>query len=129
MARIGARGWAWGIAAAATISQVAWVLFLWHHLDQVPTPVADQLPVHVASLALLATIPVVGALILTRHPRHMVAWVLTLAAATAWVGTRAARWRPSRGPVRFRCPSPVPDPGVGGGYAAGRGRFGGATRR
>ncbi len=89
MARIGARGWAWGIAAAATLSQVAWVLFLWHHLDQVPTPVADQLPVHVASLALLATIPVVGALILTRHPRHMVGWVLTLAAATAVVDAGA----------------------------------------
>jgi len=89
MARTNARIWAWGIAAAAAVSQFAWVAFLWLHLDRVPASVANQLPIQVESLVLVASIPVVGALIVSRHPRHPVGWVLLIAAGSSVVDAAA----------------------------------------
>ncbi len=89
MARSSARIWGWGIAAAVAVSQVAWVAFLWANLDRVPDVIADQLPIHVESLVLVVFIPVVGALIVSRHPRHRVGWVLLLAAGSVVIDAAA----------------------------------------
>jgi len=85
MARGNAQILAWGIAAAVAVSQFAWLVFLWLNLDRVPTSVANQLPIHVESLFLIASISVVGALIVSRHPRHTVGWVLLIAAGSVVV--------------------------------------------
>ena len=61
------------------MSNLAWVAFLWLHLDRIPASIADQLPIQVESLVLVASIPVVGALIASRHPRHPVGWLLLIA--------------------------------------------------
>ena len=84
-----ARTWAWSIAAAVAVSQVAWVVFLWADIDRVPDQLADQLPIHVESLVLVVLIPVVGALIVSRHPRHRVGWVLLVAAGSVVIDAAA----------------------------------------
>lgn len=83
MARNSARAVAWGIAAAVAVSQVGCVTLLWLNLDRVPESLADQWWIHAESLLLVIAIPVVGALIISRHSRHPVGWVLALAAASS----------------------------------------------
>jgi signal transduction histidine kinase len=89
MARINARATAWAIVAAVATSQVAWAGFLWANLGRVPDALADQLPLHLESMLLVSAIPVVGALIVSRLPRHPVGWLLLITSGSAVIDAAA----------------------------------------
>ncbi len=71
-----AGGWAWGIVAMVTISQAGWVALLAANRTRVPEQVADQLPIQAEAAVVVAVVAVLGALIVGRHPRHPVGWIM-----------------------------------------------------
>lgn len=91
MTRVSARAWAWAwvwawaVVAAVAASQAAWILLLWANRDQVPRALAEQLALHVESGVLVVLIAAMGALIVSRYPRHRVGWLLCAAAGSVVV--------------------------------------------
>jgi signal transduction histidine kinase len=70
-----AHWWAWGVAAAALASQLAVLGLVVGNADALPERFSEQLSIHVTNLN-VAVFPALGAVILRRHPRHPIGWIL-----------------------------------------------------
>lgn len=86
-------GWlAWGVAAATLAAQVGLLLpLLLRSGDRLPDEVAGILAINAASIPVLTAFPVVGAVILARHPGHVIGWLMSALGAVTIVDT-LARW-------------------------------------
>lgn len=82
---------AWGIAGATLAAEASLVWPLLEARDRLPDRVADVLAVHAGSIPVTAAFPVVGAVIVARHPRHVIGWLMSGLGAAAIADT-LVRW-------------------------------------
>ncbi len=76
---------AWGIAAATLTSQVGLLALLLRYPDELPDHVTGNLAAHGGSVVVATAFPVVGAVILARHPRHLIGWIMCATGGTVIV--------------------------------------------
>jgi hypothetical protein len=76
---------AWGIAAATLTSQVGLMALLLGYRDELPDHVTGNLAAHGGSVVVATAFPVVGAVILARHPRHVIGWIMCATGCTVIV--------------------------------------------
>lgn len=86
-----ARRWAWGIAGVVFASQVGLLWFVVANLDGLPAHVDGAVPLYAVSAVLVPLFSALAAVILARHPRHPVGWIMCAVPAFVVVDA-AARW-------------------------------------
>ncbi|HEY3260212.1 MAG TPA: histidine kinase, partial [Pseudonocardiaceae bacterium] len=71
------RGWlAWGIAAATLTSQLGLLALVLRYPGELPDHVTGNLAAYGGGVVVATAFPVVGAMILARHPRHVIGWMM-----------------------------------------------------
>jgi two-component system NarL family sensor kinase len=73
---------AWGIAAATLTSQAGLMALLLGYRDKLPDHVTGNLAAYGGSVVVATAFPVVGAVILARHPRHVIGWIMCATGCT-----------------------------------------------
>jgi len=73
---------AWGIAAATLTSQAGLMALLLGYRDKLPDHVTGNLAAYGGNLVVATAFPVVGAVILARHPRHVIGWIMCATGCT-----------------------------------------------
>jgi signal transduction histidine kinase len=82
---------AWGIAAATLASQIWLLVLVLRHQDQLPEHVTGQLAVYWGSIVLATLFPALGAVILSRQPRHVIGWLMCLVGVSVIIDA-IGRW-------------------------------------
>ncbi len=70
-----AHRWGWGVAVASLLCQVAVLGLVLANAERLPDRFTAELSIHAVNV-LVAVFPALGAVILRRHPRHPIGWIL-----------------------------------------------------